>query len=104
MANTKKRRCAAGVLPESVTQNDWRKDTKNRPLPDDLAPALHVPFRQLAKAAERFIGAGGYLFTEATWRRDDGRISSAVLSDRDTATVAAVLCVRDEAGQEAVQA
>lgn len=105
MADKKKRRCAAGAFPESQTRNNCRKSTKTRPLPDDLPAPLRGSFRALVKAAEGYIAAGGYLYVEASWWTDSDEISSAVLSDRDTAMAAAVVCALSERDREtAVQA
>jgi len=104
MARKKKRRDAAGAFPESQTRNDYANSTATRPLPGDLAPELRGSFRQLVTAAEAYIQAGGYLFIEARWWTDENEISSAVLSDRDTAMVAAVLSATEERDRETVQA
>lgn len=92
------------AFPESRTRNDCRNSTATRPLPGDLPPKLRGSFRQMVKAAEAYIQAGGHLFIEASWWTDGNEISSAVLSDRDTAMVAAVLCAMDEPDREAVHA
>lgn len=104
MAHKKKRRTATGASPESLTQTNCRHSTARRPLPDDLPAPMHAPFRQLVTAAEAYIAAGGHLIVEASWWTERDGIGSAVLSDRDTATVAAVLVALSERDRAAVQA
>lgn len=104
MAATKKRRDASGAFPESQTRNHSRKSTKTRTLPDDLRAPLRGSYRQMVTAAEAYIQAGGDLYVEASWWTADNEISSAVLSDRDTAMAAAVACARSERDRDGVQA
>jgi len=103
MARKKKRGTEPALSQRSQTRNDYANSTAPRPLPGDLG-RKRGSFRQLVTAAEAYIQAGGYLFIEARWWTDENEISSAVLSDRDTAMVAAVLSATEERDRETVQA